>query len=316
MGGPEKPTSTGRRRRTSRPPESVTKLPEGPGSFAPRTVVLTGATSGIGEAAAHALARRATTLVLIGRDRTRLGTVAATLAAEPGGAVVRTHLADLSRLSEVRRLAGDLTQTYPRIEVLVNNAGAYYSRNEKTPEAIERTLALNVLSPFLLTRLLEPSLAAASPSRVVNVASAAHNGAKLRWDDLDNQRKYSGFATYSRSKLALILLTRELARRWAPKRIAVNALHPGFVRTQFGHANPGATAAVIRWMTRLFGISPERGAETPVYLATSPQVEGVTGEYFVRRRAVRSSRESYDDAAALRLWDVCSARTGLEPGTR
>ncbi|MCI4329555.1 MAG: SDR family oxidoreductase [Thermoplasmata archaeon] len=316
MGGAEKPPSVGRRRRAPRPAESVAKLPEGPGTFAPRTVVITGATSGIGEAATHALARRATTLVLVGRDPARLATVAASLAAEPGAAAVRTHLADLSRLSEVRRLAGELTQAYPQIEVLVNNAGAYYSRNEKTPEQNERTLALNVLSPFLLTRLLQPSLAAASPSRVLNVASAAHTGAKLRWDDLDNQRKYSGFATYSRSKLALILLTHELARRWAPQRIAVNALHPGFVRTRFGHANPGATAAVIRLMSRLFGISPERGAETPVYLATSPQVEGVTGEYFVRRRAVRSSRESYDDAAALRLWDVCSARTGLEPGAR
>jgi NAD(P)-dependent dehydrogenase (short-subunit alcohol dehydrogenase family) len=202
------------------------------------------------------------------------------------------------------------------MDVLINNAGAYYSRNEKTREQIERTLALNVLSPFLLTRLLEPSLAAASPSRVVNVASAAHNGAKLHWDDLDNQRKYSGFATYSRSKLALILLTHELARRWAPRRVAVNALHPGFVRSRFGHNNPGATAAVIRLAGRLFGISPERGAETLVYLATSPQVEGVTGEYFVRRRDVRSSRESYDDAAALRLWDLCSARVGLDPGKR
>lgn len=315
MAGAESPRS-GRRRWPSRPTEVVPKLPEGPGAFAPRTVVVTGATSGIGEAAARVLSRRATTLVLVGRDPAKLATAAALLTAEPGGAEVRTHVADLLRMADVRRLGSDLTRAYPKIDILVNNAGAYFSRNGRTDEQVERTLALNVLAPFLLTRLLEPSLASASPSRVVNVASAAHNGAKLDFDDLDNQRRYSGFSTYSRSKLALILLTHEFARRWAPRRIAVNAVHPGFVRSGFGQDNPGATAAMIRLLARLFGISTARGADTPVYLATSPQVEGVSGEYFVRRRSVRSSRESYDDAAALRLWELCSARVGLEPGAR
>jgi retinol dehydrogenase 12 len=273
--------------------------------------VITGATSGIGAAIAHALARRAETLVLVGRDPGKLAAVTAALTAEHGGASLRTHHADLSRMTDVRRLAGELRTDYPKIEVLVNNAGAYFSRNERTSEGIERTWALNVLSPFLLTRLLRPSLAAAAPSRVVNVASAAHSGARLRFDDLENQRRYSGFATYARSKLALVLLTHELAARWTNDSVAVNALHPGFVRSGFGQSNPGATAAVIRMAFRLFGISPERGAETAVFLATAPQVEGKTGEYYVRSHEARSSRESYDSAAALRLWQVASAQVGL-----
>jgi NAD(P)-dependent dehydrogenase (short-subunit alcohol dehydrogenase family) len=289
------------------------ETPGGPGAFVPRTVVLTGATSGIGEAAARALAGRVQTLVLIGRDPAKLAAVAAALNAERAGASVRTHLADLSRMTEVRRLASELRTNYPTIEVLVNIAGSYFSQNAKTSEGIERTWALNVLSPFLLTRLLRPSLGAAAPSRVVNVASAAHSGHRLHFDDLESQRTYSGFATYGRSKLALILLTHELAERWRTERIAVNALHPGFVRTRFAQNNPGATASVIQLMVRLFGISPRRGAETAVFLATSPQVEGRTGEYYVRSRAVRSSGESYDPAAAQRLWEICSAQVGLPP---
>jgi NAD(P)-dependent dehydrogenase (short-subunit alcohol dehydrogenase family) len=274
---------------------------------------VTGATSGIGEATARILNGRVETLVLVGRNPGKLAEVAASISTGTGSTTVRTHLADLANLAEVRRLGAELSAAYPRIEALINNAGAYFSREEQTLEHNERTLALNVLSPFLLTRLLRPSLAAAAPSRVVNVASAAHHGTRLDLDDLDNHRKYSGFKTYGRSKLALILLTHEFARRWAAERIATNAVHPGFVRTRFGQNNPGATAGVIRLLAFLVGISPARGAETLVYLATSPQVGGTTGEYFVRRRAVRSSTESYDVPLAGRLWDICSARTGLEP---
>ncbi|MCI4324760.1 MAG: SDR family oxidoreductase [Thermoplasmata archaeon] len=303
--------ATPRRRWTVGGPEESESIPAETATFVPRTVVVTGATSGIGEATAHALARRVETLVLVGRDAGKLGAVAAALSAEHGGANVRTHVADLSRMVEVRRLAAELRASYPKLEVLVNNAGTYFSRNERTPEGIERTWALNVLSPFLLTRLLRPSLTAAAPSRVVNVASAAHSGARLRFDDLENQRRYSGFSTYGRSKLALILLTHAFAERWGPDHISVNALHPGFVRTRFGQDNRGVTAAVIRLAVRSFGISPERGAETSVFLATAPQVEGRTGEYYVRSRAVRSSRESYDAASGLRLWELCSAQVGL-----
>jgi NAD(P)-dependent dehydrogenase (short-subunit alcohol dehydrogenase family) len=302
-----------RRRWPSRSSPALPSASPSSGVFVPRTVVVTGATSGIGAAIARALTGRVETLALVGRNPERLSAIVASLSAGAEGTTLRTHVADLSNLGEVRRLAAELTASYPRIEVLVNNAGAYFSREETTAEHNERTLALNVLSPFLLTRLLRPSLMAAAPARVVNVASAAHTGTVLDLDDLDNHRDYSGFRTYGRSKLALILLTHEFARRWASDRIFANAVHPGFVRSRFGHNNRGGTAAFIRWSAYLFGISPTRGAVTPVYLATSPQVEGTTGEYFVRNRAVRSSRESYDDAVAGRLWGICSTRTGLEP---
>jgi retinol dehydrogenase-14 len=302
-------------RRRSWPARGAPLGPPSPGSsdgFVPRTVVVTGATSGIGEALARALVGRVETLAVVGRDLRKLDDLAASLTGGPGGTAVGTHLADLANLEQVRRLGAELTARYPRIEVLVNNAGAYFSRFEETVDHHERTFALNVLSPFLLTRLLRPSLGVAAPSRVVNVASAAHNGPKLDLEDLDSRRRYSGFRAYGRSKLALILLTHEFARRWAPDKVSVNALHPGFVRTRFGCNNPGPTAAVIRLLTRVFGISAVRGAETPLYLATSPQVGVASGEYFVRRRAVRSSRDSYDDGVARKLWDVCAAWTGLD----
>jgi NAD(P)-dependent dehydrogenase (short-subunit alcohol dehydrogenase family) len=281
-------------------------------AFAPRTVVITGATSGIGEATAHALVSRVETLALVGRDPAKLDSVARTLRGRPRAARVTTHMADLALLADVRRLAAELSSTHPKLDVLVNNAGAYFARREVTAEGVERTLALNVLSPFLLTRLLHDPLHAAGSARVVNVASAAHIGASLDLEDLEGARgAYSGFGTYGRSKLALILLTHELARRWSADRIAVNAVHPGFVRSRFAHNNRGATAAVIRFAAFVFGISPARGAVTPVYLATSPQVEGTSGEYFARSRAVRSSRESNDAAVAGKLWELASERVGL-----
>jgi retinol dehydrogenase-14 len=288
--------------------------PDGSGRFTPGTVVVTGATSGIGLATAAALRTRVRTLVLVGRDGSRLAETARSLASDDTGATVRTHLADLSQLAEVRRLAAELAAAYPAIDVLVNNAGAYFSRRELTSEGIERTWALNVLAPYLLTRLLRDSLRAAARARVINVSSAAHVGAKLDFDDLEASRRYSGFRVYGRSKLALLLLTHEFARRWSVDHIAVNALHPGLVRSRFAQNNRGGTALAIRAATRAFGISSKRGAVTPVYLAVSPQVEGTTGAYFVRARAVRSSTASYDAPGALRLWGLCAERVGFPDG--
>lgn len=282
------------------------------GAFAPHTVVVTGATSGIGLATARALRSRTQTLVLVGRNPEKLAAARQAVSALPGAGAVETHLADLSVLSQVRRLAGELAQSYPSIDVLVNNAGAYYTRFARTPEGIEQTLALNVLTPYLLTRLLHDPLRAAAPSRVVNVASAAHRGVKLHLEDFErNQVQFSGFRVYGRSKLELILLTHEFARRWAADRISVNALHPGFVRSGFARNNGGAVAVAVRLLALVAGVSPEKGATTPVYLASSPQVEGTTGEYFVRGRAVHSSRESYDEPGARRLWEACAERVGL-----
>jgi NAD(P)-dependent dehydrogenase (short-subunit alcohol dehydrogenase family) len=291
---------------------AASSLPHpGPSGFVPRTAVVTGATRGIGLSIALALRARVTTIVLVGRDPTRIAEAVREVSAAPGTAEVRSHVADLSQLAEVRRLAADLLVAYPQLDVLVNNAGAYFAKRGTTSEGIERTLALNVLSPYLLTRLLHERLRDAGASRVVNVASAAHDGAKLLLDDLDRTEKYSGFGSYGRSKLELILLTHEFARRWAGERIAVNAVHPGFVRSGFGQNNGGAAAAAIWVLSHLFGISPARGAETPVYVATSPQVEGANGEYFDRSRAVRSSPASYDTEGAARLWELCAQRVGL-----
>ena len=283
----------------------------GSGEFHPKVVVVTGATSGIGRAAAVALRSRVGTLVLLGRSPEKLAIVARTLDATPGNGPVRTHVADLSRMAEVRRVAAELAASYPEISVLVNNAGAYFSRIETTDEGVERTFALNVLAPYLLTRILRAPLRSGAPSRVVNVASAAHTGARLHLDDLEMRRRYRGFEAYRRSKLELILLTHEFARRWESDGIRVNALHPGFVRSGYGMNNPGLVRGTIRFLGALFGEAPEKGAETPVYLATSPQVEGSTGEYFARRRAVRSSPASYDVEGAKRLWELCATRVGL-----
>jgi retinol dehydrogenase-14 len=280
-------------------------------AFTPATVVVTGATQGIGLSAALALRSRVQTLVLVGRDEARLATAVRTVSAAPGRAVVRAHRADLSLLSEVRRLAAELRDGYPALNVLVNNAGALFAHRETTSEGFERTLALNVLSPYLLTRLLHDRLREAGPSRVVNVASSAHEGAKLRLDDLERTEKYSGYGSYGRSKLELILLTHEFARRWSGDGITVNAVHPGFVRSGFGLNNGGGTSAMIWFFSRLAGISPTRGAETPVYVATAPQVEGTTGEFFDRSKAVRSSPESYDADGAARLWTLCAQKVGL-----
>jgi retinol dehydrogenase-14 len=296
------------------PPSTSATVPSTTG-FAPRTVVVTGATSGIGLAVAKALRPRVARLALVGRNPKKLEDAVRAVSTEPGEGAVRGHVADLSLLADVRRLAAELVDSYASLDVLVNNAGAYFAHLERTSEGIERTLALNVLSPYLLTRLLHAPLRAAAPSRVVNVASAAHAGARLVLDDLDRRAPYRGLRSYGRSKLELVLLTHEFARRWAPEQIAVHALHPGFVHSDFAKNNTGPTARILRLLVAVFGISPERGARTPVYVATSPALEGTTGEYFARGRRLRSSGESYTEAGAHRLWDLCAERVGLPADT-
>lgn len=280
----------------------------------PRPVtVVTGGSSGIGRAVAEGLCARPGTVVVVGRDPQRTAKAVSDLRARGGPADVESAVADLSRLAEGHRLADELLERFSELDVLVNNAGAYFARREETEEGHERTWALNVLAPFLLTHRLAPRLVADAPARVVNVASAAHRGYHLDLEDLEGRRRYRGFRQYGRSKLALILLTHEFAERLAPARVTVNALHPGFVRSGFGQNNAGGVALAIRVAARLFGIGPARGARTPLLLATSPDVAGTTGAYFVRERAVRSSSPSYDRAAAARVWDHCANATGI-PG--
>jgi NAD(P)-dependent dehydrogenase (short-subunit alcohol dehydrogenase family) len=214
-----------------------------PNDLTGRVCVVTGPTSGIGRETARALARLHATLALVARDRERVDALVRDLKAESGNPRIEPFVADLSVLSEVRRVSEEIRQAYPKVHVLVNNAGALFFRREPTREGIERTWALNVLSPFLLTHRLCDRLVDSAPARVVNVASAAHRGGHLRLDDPERKAKYSGYSAYSQSKLALIMWTYELARRLNGTGVTVNALHPGFVATRFGQNDGGIGAA-------------------------------------------------------------------------
>jgi retinol dehydrogenase 12 len=278
-----------------------------------RVCVVTGATSGIGFVTARELAQRGATVAAVGRDPVRLAEVVKQITAATGNAEIRGFLADLFLQAEVRKLATELAQSYPRIHVLVNNAGALFSKRSVTSEGFERTWALNVVTPFLLTQLLLPRLGENVPARVVNVASAAHRGARLDFEDLQGEHRYRGYRQYSRSKLAILLETYEFARRLAGTGVTVNALHPGFVASRFGQNNPGGVGSAIHVLSVLFGIRPERGARTSIFLASDPSVADVSGKYFARRHATSSSTASHDTAAAARLWDVLSIQTETPP---
>jgi NAD(P)-dependent dehydrogenase (short-subunit alcohol dehydrogenase family) len=271
-----------------------------------RICVITGATSGIGFTTAQKLARDMR-LVLVGRDRARGEDAVARLTAQ--GADVSIFYADLSRLAEMRRLAAELA-TLPRLDVLINNAGAVFRRRSVTPDGLELTFALNHMSGYVLTRLLLPRLIASAPARIVNVSSRAHEGAAPDPDDWQMERRFDGWHAYCNSKLCNILFTRELARR-LPGGVTVNCLHPGFVATRFGDNTDGLYRLLLGLGKRLVAISPERGAETSAYLATAPEVAGVSGRYFAKCRAREPTRAGRDDALALRLWRDSARIAGL-----
>jgi NAD(P)-dependent dehydrogenase (short-subunit alcohol dehydrogenase family) len=268
-----------------------------------KTCIITGATSGIGLAAAEALAAKGASLVLIGRDRVRGEAALARVHAAGPGVRATVHYADLLHMAEVRRLGAELLAVYPRIDVLINNAGALFQRREVTRDGLERTFALNHVAYFLLTHLLRDRLVVSAPARVVNVASRAHERASA-FDVSDLEQSFSGWTAYCRSKLANILFTRELAHRLAGTGVTANCLHPGFVASRFGDNNRG----VLRWgfglAKRLAAISEERGAETIVYLASDLAVTGTTGGYFMRSRLATPSAAARDERSAARLWEI------------
>jgi retinol dehydrogenase 12 len=277
-----------------------------------KVVVITGGTSGIGRVAAERLAGMGARLVLVARDRARGETAMARLRERMPGAAHRIHYGDLSQVTEMKRVAAEISEAEPRIDVLVNNAGALFSSRRVTEDGLERTFALNHVAYFVLTHGLRERLAAAAPARVVNVASDAHQGARLDFSDLQSAAGYRGFAAYGRSKLCNILYTRELARRWVGRGITINSLHPGFVATRFGDESGGLLSYAVR-VAKLFAISPERGADTIVYLASSDEVAGINGGYFYKRRPATPSPEARDDDAAGRLWQETARVTGIEP---
>lgn len=275
-----------------------------------KVCLVTGATSGIGAETALGLARAGARVVLVGRDPGRCRLATDRIAADSGNREVTAHVADLSSQAAIRGLAAELLGRYERIDVLVNNAGAMFLDRRLSVDGIEMTMALNHFGYFLLTNLLLDRIKASAPARVVNVSSAAHQMGRFRFEDVPVPSRYSGFRAYAQSKLANVLFTRELARRMEGTGVTVNALHPGFVASNF-LADKGRVGWVLERLAPLIAISSARGAETPIYLATSPEVEGVTGRYFYRKREAASSAESRDEGVARRLWDLSEAMTGL-----
>jgi NAD(P)-dependent dehydrogenase (short-subunit alcohol dehydrogenase family) len=271
--------------------------------MAGKTVLVTGGTSGIGRATAMGLAAMGARLGITGRDRGRTEEAAREIRAV-GAGQVDLFVADLSSQLEVRRLADEVLQTYPRLDVLVNNVGGYWNTRHVTADGLERTFALNHLTPFLLTNLLLDRLTQSAPARVVTVASNAHTTGQIDFDDLQGERSYSGSRAYSQSKLANVLFTYELARRLAASAVTASALHPGVVNTSFGAEDPGGVQRLLVPFVRPFLKTPEQGAATSIHLASSPDLKQVSGRYFANSKPKKSSKASYDQPAAERLWQV------------
>ena len=277
-----------------------------------KVCLITGATAGVGKAAGGALADQGATVVLVGRDPEKTAATSEQIQELTGNRDVSFLLADLSSQRSVRQLADEFTAKFQRLDVLVNNAGSLMLSRQESVDGIEMTFALNHLSYFLLTNLLLDVLKASSPARIVNVASDAHQGAHLDFDDLQSQNGYGGYKAYGRSKLANLLFTYELARKLEGTGVTVNGLHPGLVATSFLATNNGLRGRVYNFFLKRIGRSAEDGARTVIYLATSPEVEGVSGGYFMDDGLVDSSEASYDKDASLRLWEESEALTGLE----
>ena len=272
---------------------------------------MTGATDGIGWMTARALARDGARVIVVGRDRAKGERRVAALRAETGNEAVGFELADLSAQGEIRALAARLVADLPRLDVLVNNVGAWFHRRTTGPDGIEMTWALNHLGQFLLTGLLLELLGAAEAGRIVNVASRAHRGPQVDFGDPEGSKRYAGWRAYQQSKLANILFTYRLAERLESGPVTANCLHPGFVASRFGHNNSGLPRLVAGVTQRLFAISEEKGAATSHYLAAADAVAGVSGRYFVKRRPVASSPASRDREAQARLWRLSEEMTGF-----
>jgi NAD(P)-dependent dehydrogenase (short-subunit alcohol dehydrogenase family) len=276
-----------------------------------KVVVVTGATSGIGEVAAQRLAEMGARIVLVARDKTRGEAALTRLRRGDTGRSHSVHYGDLSRISEMKRLAMEIAAAEPRIDVLINNAGAMFGSCHVTEDNLERTFAINHMAYFVLTQGLRERLLGSSPARIVNTASDAHKGRVLDFDDLQSTKGYSAVDVYGRSKLCNILFTRELAQRWAGRGVTANCLHPGFVATRFGDGSGGFLSRAVR-VAKIFAISPEKGAETIVHLASSPDVASISGEYFYKCRPATPTAQARDDTTAARLWIESAKLAGIE----
>lgn len=304
-------------------------MPQSDRPMEDKVAIVTGAASGIGAVTAQALAQQGATVIIVDRDAEKGTATTDQIKQQTGNAAVELMAADLSSQQAIRQLVQQFKSRYHRLDVLVNNAGAIFPQRRETVDGIEMTFALNYLAYFLLTNLLLDTLKASAPARIVNTSSRAHARAQIKFDDLESRGEYRDIRAYEHSKLAIVLFTYELARRLAGTGVTANALHPGIVATNFATNNSGVVGPLMRVVAanfvandggimglltrplRLIFVSPEQGAQTGIYLATSPEVEGITGKYFVKCKAIPSAPASYDAATAARLWQVSETYTQL-----
>jgi NAD(P)-dependent dehydrogenase (short-subunit alcohol dehydrogenase family) len=275
-----------------------------------KVCMITGANSGIGKVTARELARMGATVVMVCRDRNRGETAKTEIEAETGSKQVDLMLADLASQKSIRQLAEEFQSKYDRLHVLVNNAGVSLGQRQQAEGGLERTLAVNHLASFLLTNLLLELIKASAPARIINVTSQLEAMGTINFEDLEAEKKYSETRVYAQSKLATVLFTYELARRLKGTGVMVNCLHPGLIKSNFGHESNFSLRLFIK-LARPFMLTPEKGAETSIYLASSPQVENVSGKYFVKKQEKQSSKQSHDEATGRRLWEVSAQLTGL-----
>ena len=279
--------------------------------MAGKVVLITGGSGGIGRATAISLAALGARVAITGRDQARAEAAAVDIRGATGNPEVDAFAADLSSQAEVRRLAADVLDAYPRLDVLVNNVGGSWATRHVTADGLEHTFALNHLAAFLLTNLLLDRLKASAPARIVSVSSGAQSLGKIDFEDLQGERNYSEQKAYPQSKLASVMFTYELARRLKGSGVTATVLHPGVVRTGFGAEDPSRIFKLLVPLWRPFMKTPQQGAATSIELASSPTVEGVTGRYFANGRPQTSNKASYDAAAAARLWQVSAGLVGL-----
>jgi NAD(P)-dependent dehydrogenase (short-subunit alcohol dehydrogenase family) len=281
--------------------------------MAGKSVLITGGTGGIGRATAIGLAKMGARVGITGRDATRTKQAAADIRSASGNPAVDAFAADMATQAEIRRLAAAVLEAYPRLDVLVNNVGGFWAHRHITADGLEFTFALNHLAPYLLTNLLLDRLRASAPARVVTVSSGAHARGRIDFDDLQGARGYSGNRAYSQSKLANILFSNELARRLEGTGVTANSLHPGVVGTNFGAEDQARFFTLVKRLVLPILKTPEQGAQTSIYVASSPELDGVTGQYFANRKPKRASKAAYDQLASGRLWEVSSELVGGKP---
>ena len=270
----------------------------------PRKIALvTGATNGIGKVTALELAKAGYRVLLTSRDAAKGKKVLEEIRAQSGNDALELFVGDLLSMTDVRRIALEIRERHPKLDVLVNNAGGLFKERSTTVDGFEYTFAFNHLSYFLLTNLLLPNLKVAGDARVVSVSSAANRLGRIHWDDLQFSTGYSAYAAYNQSKLMNVLFANALARRLRGTGVTSNSLHPGVVRSGFNF-NPGGPIRVVFAISKLMAVSPEKGAQTSLYLATSPEVNGVTGQYFANKKQKRANAIAYGESAQERLWDL------------